>query len=350
MAGRLSAAAPARHWHPIEDGRIQCDLCPRACRLHEGQAGFCSVRVRENDQIRLAVWGRTSGFAVDPIEKKPLYHFLPGSQVYSFGTAGCNLACRHCQNWELSRGRIETGTREAGPPSGIARAAARHGCESIAFTYNEPVVFLEYAIDVALACRERGLLSIAVTNGYVCAGPRRELFGVLDAANVDLKSFDDRFYQRITGGRLEPVLETLEYVARETDVWLEITNLLIPGLNDSNQEIDVLTRWVVDRLGPAVPLHFTAFHPAGQLRDLESTPSATLRRARAIARSNGVLHAYTGNVPDPEGARTACTYCGETLIGREGYSVATVGLDSGGCCLRCGRRVAGVFGKTLSSR
>ncbi|MGZ4318643.1 MAG: AmmeMemoRadiSam system radical SAM enzyme [Gaiellaceae bacterium] len=333
----------ARYWHRLPDGRLQCDLCPRACRLREGQRGFCFVRARQGDALVLTTYGRSSGFCVDPIEKKPLNHFLPGTPVLSFGTAGCNLGCRFCQNWDISKSRETDTLADAASPESIAAAAERLGCRSVAFTYNDPVIFLEYAVDTAAACRSRGIAPVAVTAGYVSAVPRAELFAHVGAANIDLKSFDDGFYRRICGGRLAPVLETIEYVARETDVWLELTTLLIPGLNDSDAELDALTRWVVERIGPDVPLHFSAFHPDWKLRDRPPTPSATLARARRIALANGVRYPYTGNVSDPEGQSTWCHGCGALLIERDWYRLGTWNLTADGCCAACGERCAGVF-------
>jgi pyruvate formate lyase activating enzyme len=334
---------PTTYWHRLDDGRVQCDVCPRACRLHEGQRGLCFVRAREHDTVVLTTWGRSSGFCVDPIEKKPLNHFLPGTAVLSFGTAGCNLACRFCQNWDISKSREVDTLADQAAPETIAYAARALGCRSVAFTYNDPVVFLEYAVDVAEACHALGIRTVAVTAGYVCADPRRELFRHMDAANVDLKSFDEAFYHRITAGHLAPVLETLEYLVRETQVWVEITTLLIPGHNDSNGEIDALTGWVVDRLGPDVPLHFTAFHPDWKMRDVAPTPPATLAGARAIARRNGVRHAYTGNVHDRDGGSTWCHACGLRLVDRDWYEIAGSLLTDDGRCGRCGTRCPGCF-------
>ncbi|MFQ5691252.1 MAG: AmmeMemoRadiSam system radical SAM enzyme, partial [Gemmatimonadota bacterium] len=304
------ATVPTRYWHALDDGRVQCDLCPRACRLREGQRGLCFVRANQDGRVVLTTWGRSSGFCVDPIEKKPLHHFLPGTSVLSFGTAGCNLTCRFCQNWDISKSReLDTLLDEATPET-IARAAEALGCRSVAYTYNDPVIFHEYAIDVARACRERGIRSVAVTAGYVRPEPRAEFYRHMDAVNVDLKGFTDRFYRSLCTARLEPVLDTLRYIRHETGVWLEITTLLIPGENDSEAEIDRLTRWVVAELGADIPLHFTAFHPDWKMRDRPPTPSATLRRARGIARANGVRYAHTGNVRDPEGQSTYCHACG----------------------------------------
>ncbi|HZD18482.1 MAG TPA: AmmeMemoRadiSam system radical SAM enzyme, partial [Actinomycetota bacterium] len=246
----VDQAHPTRYWTRLRDGRVRCDVCPRACALHEGQRGFCFVRGREGDEIVLTTYGRSSGFCVDPIEKKPLNHFLPGTSVLSFGTAGCNLGCRFCQNWDISKSREIDTLADAASPEDIAAAAERLACRSIAFTYNDPVIFFEYAIDVADACRERGIKAVAVTAGYISPEPRREFYAHMDAANVDLKSFAEPFYHRVCLGHLAPVLDTLEYLKHETDVWFEITNLLIPGENDSDEEIDAMTRWVVEHLGP----------------------------------------------------------------------------------------------------
>jgi pyruvate formate lyase activating enzyme len=334
---------PTTHWHRLADGRIQCDVCPRACRLHEGQRGLCFVRGREGDEIVLTTYGRSSGFCVDPIEKKPLNHFLPGSAVLSFGTAGCNLACRFCQNWDISKSRELDTLADAASPEAIAEAAEALGCASVAFTYNDPVIFLEYAIDVADACRERGIKAVAVTAGYICPEPRVELYEHMDAANVDLKAFTESFYTDTCAGHLAPVLETLEYLRHETDVWFEITTLLIPGLNDSDAELDALTRWVVERLGPDVPLHFTAFHPDYKLLDRPPTPPATLTRAREIALANGVRYAYTGNVHDGEGGSTFCSGCGARVIEREWYELGDYRLTGDGRCEACGTQIPGVF-------
>jgi pyruvate formate lyase activating enzyme len=335
---------PGRYWHALDDGRIQCDVCPRACRLRDGQRGLCFVRAREGDQIVLTTYGRSSGFCVDPIEKKPLNHFLPGTPVLSFGTAGCNLSCRFCQNWDISKSREVDTLADAASPEAIAAAAAALECRSVAFTYNDPVIFLEYAVDVAAACRERGIKTVAVTAGYVGAEARVELFRHMDAANVDLKAFTDEFYAGVCAGRLEPVLETLTYLKHETAVWLEITNLLIPGRNDSDDEVDRMTTWVVEHLGPDVPMHFTAFHPDYKMLEVPPTPRETLTRAREIARANGVRFAYTGNVFDGEGGSTYCPQCGALVIEREWYRIGAYRLSEDGRCEDCDARIPGVFG------
>ena len=333
---------PTRFWHGLDDGRVQCDVCPRECRLHEGQRGFCFVRACEGGAIVLTTYGRSSGFCIDPIEKKPLNHFLPGTPVLSFGTAGCNLGCKFCQNWDISKSREIDTLADSATPEALADAAVRLGCRSIAFTYNDPVIFLEYAVDVADACRERGVKAVAVTAGYVSPGAREELFAHMDAANVDLKGFTDGFYAKTCAGHLQPVLDTLEHLVHETSVWVEVTTLLIPGLNDSDEEIDEETRWFAERLGGDVPLHFTAFHPDWKLRDRPDTPAATLTRAREIALANGLRYVYTGNVHDPAGQSTYCHACGALLVERDWYELGAWNLEDGRCA-SCGEPCAGVF-------
>ncbi len=338
-----SDSVPTYWWHRISENKIQCDLCPRFCHLSEGQRGLCFVRGCEGGEVRLFSYGRSSGFCIDPIEKKPLNHFLPGTPVLSFGTAGCNLACRFCQNWDMSKSREMDTLSQIATPEMIAEAAEQHHCRSIAFTYNDPVIFHEYAIDVAKACRARGIRAVAVSAGYVCPGPREEFYREMDAANIDLKAFSESFYQRICGGALAPVLDTLEYLHHETQVWLEITTLLIPGHNDSNPEIEQLSRWIVEHLGPDVPLHFSAFHPDWKMLDTPPTPPATLRRAREIARQQGIHFVYTGNVHDPEGDSTWCPACGKRVIERDWYRLGAWELDPEGRCRHCGAKIPGVF-------
>jgi pyruvate formate lyase activating enzyme len=339
----VTVSHPTRWWTRLDDGRIRCDVCPRACSIHEGQRGLCFVRAREGDAIVLTTYGRSSGFCADPIEKKPLAHFLPGTSVLSFGTAGCNLACRFCQNWDISKSReIDTLADEASPET-IAETAERLGSRSVAFTYNDPVIFLEYAIDVADACRGRGIRAVAVTAGYIEPGPRTEFSAHLDAANIDLKGFTDDFYSKVCAGHLQPVLDTIEYLANETDVWLELTTLLIPGLNDGDDALDAMTRWAVEHIGPDVPWHFTAFHPDWKMMDRPPTPPSSLTRARRIAIGNGIRYAYTGNVHDPDGQSTRCHACGAMLIERDAYELGAWGLDADGRCAACGARLPGVF-------
>jgi len=337
------AVVAARYWRRLDDGRIQCDLCPRYCKLRDGQRGLCFVRARDGDRLVLTTYGRSSGFCVDPIEKKPLNHFLPGTPVLSFGTAGCNLACRFCQNWDISKSReIDTLADEAAPET-IARAARALDCWSVAFTYNDPVIFHEYAIDVAEACHAVGIKTVAVSAGYVCAEPRAEFYRHIDAANIDLKAFTERFYKTLCGGSLGAVLDTLLYIRHETRTWLEITTLLIPGENDSEAEIEALAGWIADRLGVDVPLHFTAFHPDWRMRDHRPTPPETLVRARRIAMERGLRYVYTGNVHDREGGSTYCHGCGARLIGRDWYVLTDWALAADGRCASCGTPLAGVF-------
>jgi pyruvate formate lyase activating enzyme len=346
-AAHLADDAPfvvrTKHWHQLEDGRVQCDVCPRACRLRNGQRGLCFVRASHDGEIVLTTYGRSSGFCVDPIEKKPLNHFLPGTPILSFGTAGCNLACKFCQNWSISKSREVDTLADAASPEQIASAAITRGCRSVAFTYNDPVIFHEYAIDVADACRARGLKSVAVTAGYQNAEARAEFYRHMDAANVDLKGFTEKFYHEICAGHLQPVLDTLVYLKRETNVWFEITNLVIPGLNDSDEEFDAMTRWVVEHLGPDVPMHFTAFHPDWKMMDRPHTPAATLARARRIAVRNSVRYAYTGNVHDSEGGTTSCHACGGQLVVRDWYEMLEWNLTDDGRCNACHTQCAGVF-------
>lgn len=335
--------AATRFWHVLDDGRVQCDLCPRFCKLHEGQRGFCFVRACIGQSIVLTTYGRSSGFCIDPIEKKPLYHFLPGTPVLSFGTAGCNLGCKFCQNWDISRSRNLDTLASPATPEAIANAALQHNCRSIAFTYNDPVIFHEYAIDVAIACRARGLKTVAVTAGEVCATPRQEFYAHIDAANIDLKAFSKSFYRDVCAGQLEPVLETLQYVKHETSTWLEITTLLIPGLNDSDAELNALAEWVVRSLSPDVPIHFTAFHPDFRMLDIPRTPPETLRRARRIALDAGLRYVYVGNVHDPDADSTHCHACGHLLIGRDWYTLTTWNLTDTGNCPICAEPLPGVF-------
>ena len=338
-----SATVPARYWHALEDGRLQCDVCPRFCKLADGQRGLCFVRAREGEQMVLTTYGRSSGFCIDPIEKKPLNHFLPGTPVLSFGTAGCNLTCKFCQNWDISKAREIDRLNDAAPPEAIAEAAVNSGCRSVAFTYNDPVIFLEYALDTAHACRERGIKSVAVTAGYIAPEARVEFYQGMDAANVDLKGFTEDFYHRICGGHLAAVLETLEYLRHHTSVWFEITTLLIPGVNDSDEEIRKLSHWVADRLGPETPLHFTAFHPDWKMTDIANTPAATLTRARRLAREVGLAYVYTGNVHDAEGGSSWCPGCGSLLIERDWFTLGRWGLDQTGHCRNCGQQILGLF-------
>lgn len=373
-------------WQPLADGRVQCDVCPRHCKLRDGQRGLCWVRGNHRDEVVLTSWGQASGFCIDPVEKKPLNHFLPGTPILSFGQQGCNLTCRFCQNWSISKagkqtplvGNADYVRAEVGPgaairdgrgkpvtmrrpasekdvrtvnvlddklvrPEAIAEAALATGCKSVAFTYNDPVVFHEYAIEIADACRERGVKSVAVSAGYMCAEPRAEFYRHMDAANIDLKGFTEEFYKELCTAELGAVLETLEYLKHETGVWFEITTLLIPGKNDSDAELNAQCAWIAERLGPDVPLHFTAFHPDWKMRDIPATPPATLRRARDIALGHGLHYVYVGNVHDKSASSTYCTGCGAELIGRDWYELSTWHLDDAGRCLTCEMPLPGVF-------
>jgi pyruvate formate lyase activating enzyme len=332
-----------KYWTKLEDGKVRCEVCPRHCSLQEGQRGLCFVRERRDGEIVLTTYGRSSGFCIDPIEKKPLNHFLPGTPVLSFGTAGCNLACRFCQNWSISKSRETDTLADEASPETLAETCVRLGCRSAAFTYNDPVIFMEYAMDTADACRERGVKSVAVTAGYICREPRREFYRHMDAANVDLKGFTEKFYWKICGGHLQDVLDTLLYLKRETSVWFEITTLLIPGENDSPAEIESMCAWIMENLGPDVPHHFTAFHPDWKMTDKPRTPAATLRRAREIARRAGMRYVYTGNVHDEEGGTTYCPGCGGAVIVRDWYEMRKWRLSEGGACEACGTRIPGLF-------
>jgi pyruvate formate lyase activating enzyme len=334
------------YWHRLSDSRIQCDVCPRECKLREGQRGLCFVRQREGDKVVLTSYGKSSGFCLDPIEKKPLNHFLPGSSVLSFGTAGCNLACKFCQNWDMSKSREMDTLSNKAMPEELAQACKKYGAQSIAFTYNDPVIFLEYAIDTAIACHELGIKSVAVTAGYISPKPREEFFSVIDAANIDLKAFSERFYKKLTGSNLKDVLDTILYVHHETNVWMELTTLLIPGENDSKGEIETMCRWLRDNVGKDVPLHFTAFHPDWKMKDKAPTPVETLHQAREIAINLGLKYVYTGNVHDLDGASTYCPSCKQPVIGRDWHQIHFYGLDEKGQCKNCHYEISGFFNQS----
>ncbi|HTE55174.1 MAG TPA: AmmeMemoRadiSam system radical SAM enzyme [Kofleriaceae bacterium] len=342
--GAGSADHPGRYWVPDQGGKILCQLCPRACRLGDGQRAFCFVRMNQGGQMVLTTYGRSSGFCIDPIEKKPLNHFYPGTSVLSFGTAGCNLGCKFCQNWDISKAREWDRLADQAGPDAIADAAVRAGCKSVAFTYNDPVIWAEYAIDVADACRARGVKAVAVTAGYITPEARGDFFRAMDAANVDLKAFSEEFYHRVAYAHIDPVLETLRYLRHETDVWFEVTTLLIPGHNDSVEEIDRQCDWFARTLGPEVPLHFTAFHPDFKMTDVPPTPPATLTRARAQALAHGLRHVYTGNVHDAVGQSTSCAGCGALLIERDWYRLGRTRIAGPDArCPECEKPLAGRF-------
>ncbi|MFN8555611.1 MAG: AmmeMemoRadiSam system radical SAM enzyme [Candidatus Obscuribacterales bacterium] len=336
---------PGRYWHYVEEGsKIFCDLCPRACVLKAGDRGFCFVRKNVDGQMMLTTYGRSTGFCVDPIEKKPLNHFLPGSSVLSFGTAGCNLGCQFCQNWSISKSREIEQLSEVATPEDIATAAQRLGCNSVAFTYNDPVIWAEYAIDTAKACHQVGIKTVAVTAGYITREARPEFYSVIDAANVDLKAFTERFYEKLTLSALEPVLDTLKWLKHESDVWFEITNLMIPDENDSFDEIERMCDWIVTNIGDSVPIHFTAFHPDYRVKHRPPTPHQTLIRARDQAIKAGIKYAYVGNVNDAERQSTYCPNCSKLLIERDWYELGRYDIKNG-CCKHCKAAIAGVFEK-----
>ncbi|MGH7897576.1 MAG: AmmeMemoRadiSam system radical SAM enzyme [Candidatus Binatia bacterium] len=332
----------ARWWRPLGNGKLVCTLCPRLCEIPDGKAGFCFIRKNVGGRLVNLGYGKSTGFAVDPIEKKPLNHFLPGTPVLSFGTAGCNLGCKFCQNWDISKARIDDKRSEEGSPEEVVELALRSGCAAIAYTYNDPVIWAEYAIDVARAARQAGLKNVFVTAGYVTPEARPEVYRYMDAANVDLKAFSEDFYRHVTLSHLEPVKDTLVWLRHETDVWFEITTLLIPGLNDSDAEIAEECAWIVSALGRDVPIHFTAFHPDFKMRDRPPTPPATVLRAREIARRAGCRYVYVGNVHEHEGQTTFCPECGSALIRRDWHAILAYRLN-GDRCPDCGHAIPGVF-------
>lgn len=337
-------------WHPLADGRTQCDVCPRACKLHEGERGFCYVREARDGGVVLTSYGRATGYCIDPIEKKPLHHFYPSSSVLSFGTVGCNLGCRFCQNWDIAKAHQDRRHAAKASPLRVAEAALEGGCTSIALTYNDPAIFAEYAIDCAQEAHDLGVRTVAVSAGFMTPELRRDFFPVgfphFDAANIDLKAFSERFYHDVCSGQLQPVLDTLEWIKHETETWLEVTTLLIPGYNDSEREVEALCEWLAEHLGPEVPLHFTAFHPDYKLLNVPPPPAATLQRARKQGKAAGLHHVYTGNIRDPEGQTTYCASCKNPVIGRDGYVITAWNLDADGHCNSCGDRLVGHFAPT----
>ncbi|MFH0766385.1 MAG: AmmeMemoRadiSam system radical SAM enzyme [Calditrichota bacterium] len=332
---------PARWQRPLDQGRVRCELCPRYCKIGVGQSGFCYVRRNLNGQLFLTTYSVVTGFGVDPIEKKPLNHFLPGTKILSFGTAGCSLGCRFCQNWSSSKARSDDVRSVEASPSQIVKLAKQQSCPSIAYTYNEPTIFGEFVIDTARLAREQGLRNVMVTNGYITPQAREDIYTWIDAANVDLKSFSEKFYHKLTYSHLKDVLETIEWLVSKTKVWVELTTLLIPGYNDDPGEIKELSTWVRDHCGASTPLHFTAFHPDFKMREVPPTPPPTLTRARSIAQQVGLRYVYVGNVYDPEGQTTYCPACGKALIERGGHNVAANRIKAG--CCSCGEKIAGVF-------
>jgi AmmeMemoRadiSam system radical SAM enzyme/AmmeMemoRadiSam system protein B/AmmeMemoRadiSam system protein A len=333
--------SPTRWWHREAD-KVVCTLCPRECHIKEGGRGFCFVRANVGNELVLTTWGRSSGFCIDPIEKKPLNHFLPGTPVMSLGTAGCNLGCKFCQNHDISKSREMDTLASVATPEAIVDACKRTGCRSVAFTYNDPTIWAEYAIDIARVARAEGIRTVAVTAGYISKEARGEFYSWMDAANVDLKGFTETFYRKLTQTELAPVLDTLKFLKHETDVWFELTNLMIPGENDSPDETRAMCDWIVRELGPDVPLHFTAFHPDFKMLDYPPTPHETLIRARQIALDAGIHYAYTGNVNDGDRQSTYCHHCGHMLIERDWYVLGKYNLR-GNRCGKCDAVIPGVF-------
>lgn len=335
----------ALYWHQLSDGSLKCFLCPHYCHFtKDGQVGLCHARFRKDDQIIAATYGRVSSLHVDPMEKKPLYHYLPGRDILSLGTIGCNLRCTFCQNWPISRADIESAEQlPLITPEMIVEKALKLKTPAVAFTYNEPIIFFEYTIDTARLCHEKGLKTVAVTAGYISLEARKEFFSYIDAANVDLKSFSKDFYKKICGVKLDVILDNLLYIKNETNVWLELTTLIIPGENDSVEELEKLTHWIKDNLGPDVPLHFSAFHPDYKMLDHPSTPLNTLVKAREIALKNGLRYVFTGNLYDPAGANTYCHNCGKAVIKRDGFSVIENNIVQNNECKFCHTPCKGVF-------
>ena len=331
-----------RWQEPLGDKRVQCTLCPRYCKIPEGKSGFCYVRKNINGNIYNIAYGRPTGFAVDPIEKKPLFHFLPGSTVLSFGAAGCNLGCKFCQNWHISKVKIDDANALEATPDQVIELAKKNNCPSIAFTYNDPTIWAEYAMDISILAKQEGIKSVWVTAGYITPEARVEAYANVDAANIDLKAFSQEFYGKITLSKLEPVLDTISWLKNETDVWIEITNLVIPTLNDGDDEFKKMVDWILENLGPESPLHFTAFHPDFKLKDLPRTNPNTLNRARDIAIKAGLKYCYVGNVFDIESSTTYCPECNADLIKRNWHDVLSMDIKNGGCP-SCGTKIAGVF-------
>lgn len=331
-----------KYQHTLENNKIQCLVCPRNCKLKEGQSGFCSIRKNIGGQMVLTSYGYNTGLAIDPIEKKPLYHFYPGSKVLSFGTLGCNMGCAFCQNWQTTKSHADSKLLNYTEPRKIAELAKEYNCKSVAFTYNDPSIFFEYAIDTAKCCHELGIKTIAVTAGYINPGPRKELFEHIDAANIDLKSFSEEFYKKYCLAHIEPILDTIKYVKNETNCWLELTTLLIEGANDSDEEIEKECKWIKDNLGVETPLHFSAFHPDYKVLDKKQTGYPTLLRAYKIAKRVGLRYVYTGNVLNTQTSTTYCHNCTKAIIERTGYEVYENNLQNGNCKF-CGTKCAGIF-------
>ncbi len=329
-------------WEQADNGKILCTLCPRYCTIGEGQVGFCYIRQNINGKLYSIGYGRPTGFAIDPIEKKPLNHFLPGSTVLSFGTAGCNLGCKFCQNWSMSKAKLDDENALSVSPDDVVALAVKQATPSIAFTYNDPTIFGEYVIDISQIAREKGIKSVMVTAGYIDKEARKDVYKYIDAANVDLKAFTEEFYHKITFSHLNYVLDTLIWLKKETDVWFEITTLLIPDENDSDAEIQQECDWILENLGDEVPLHFTAFHPDFKMINKSRTPESTLLRARKIAMNSGIKYCYLGNVFNAEGHTTFCHNCKTTLIKRDWHDML-INQIKNGKCPKCSIDIPGVF-------
>ncbi|MBF0297839.1 MAG: AmmeMemoRadiSam system radical SAM enzyme [Oligoflexia bacterium] len=319
---------------------IICNLCPRCCEIREEGRGVCSVRGVVDGKLRSFAYGVSSGLCIDPIEKKPLYHFYPGSGVLSIGTVGCNLLCKFCQNWSISRNKEISAMSIKATPKQVVNKAKEYALKSIAYTYNEPIVFIEYVRDIAEIARESGIKSVAVTAGFINEKPREEFFKYMDAANIDLKGFNNEFYSKVVGGKLEIILNTLKYVKSETSVWLELTNLIIPGINDKEKDLHKMCEWIASNLGVSTPLHFSAFHPDWQMDNVAATSLKTLIAAKEIALSKGLRYVYLGNVSCIDSSTTFCYQCGERLIEREGYVISR---KFSSICKKCGTKVDGFF-------
>ena len=332
----------AKWWEPTQNNKILCTLCPRYCEIGEGQSGFCFIRYNNAGKLYSAGYGRPTGFALDPIEKKPLNHFLPGTQVLSFGTAGCNLGCKFCQNWNISKAKLDATNSMSASPEAVVKLALKHNAPSIAYTYNDPTIFGEYVIDISGIARQNNIKNVMVTAGYIDEEARKDVYKYIDAANVDLKAFNENFYYKLTSSHLEDVLDTLFWLKNETDVWIEITNLIIPGQNDNPEEIKQMCSWILKTLGENVPIHFTAFHPDYKMTHIPKTPPATLSYARKIALKEGLRFSYVGNVHNTEEQTTYCPNCNTEIIVRDWHTVSTNSL-SGGSCTKCSKSIPGIF-------
>ena len=327
----------------LTNGNIQCAICPRKCSLKNGQKGFCHVRSNKDGNIVLDTYGYNTGLAIDPIEKKPLYQFYPTSGILSFGTLGCNMGCKFCQNWQTTKNKSNCKGGNKNSPEEIVQIAKNYNCKSVAFTYNDPIIFFEYALDTARLCHENGIKTVAVTSGFINPEPCKEFFGLMDAANIDLKGFSEEFYAKNCMAKLQPVLDTIKYVSNETDCHVELTTLLIEGKNDSDEMLKSECEWIMQNIGDCVPLHFSAFFPNYKMRNIQSTDFSTLVRAYNIAKSYGIKYVYTGNLSNIQSSSTYCKNCGKPIIIRNGYQLLEYNLNHGGSCKFCGTICDGRF-------